>query len=456
MRRPIQLQILVPMLLVVMLSVGLSSIASAWLGGAWAIQAEQTHLQRVVATLADAGFPLTENVLRRMTGLSGAEFLVVDRTGQIRAATLSLSPEQLARVPQVQATGGALRSQEIVNVANRPYLVARVSLRGHAASADSDSLVVLYPEELGRTAAWQAAMPPLFAGAFAALVAVVLTAWLTRRFVRPIQQLRGNTAAIAEGIFRQVPLPTRDDELQDLALAINRMVEQLSQYDVQIRRSERLRTLGQLGAGMAHQLRNSITGARLALEFHERELPPAADREALEVAARQLTLTEAYLQRFLRLGLEPAAHVPLRLDDLVEETLPLIRPACRHAGIELHWHRPSDSCTIQGDVESLRQLLLNLLLNAVQAATPIDGQQGTVRIELIRGDRTVTLRVLDTGPGPADAISGRLFEPFVTDKPDGTGLGLSVARQVAEEHAASLHWERCDGMTCFAVEFSIS
>lgn len=443
------------MLLVVMLAVGLSSVASAWLGGAWAIQAEQTHLQRVVATLADAGFPLTENVLRRMTGLSGAEFLVLDRRGQVRAATLALSPEQLAGVPQVQGTSGALPAQAIVNVENRPYLAARVSLRGHAASADSDSLVVLYPEELGRTAAWQAAMPPLFAGGLAALLSVALTTWLTRRFVRPIQQLRGNTAAIAEGIFRQVPLPDRDDELRDLALAINRMVEQLAHYEEQVRRSERLRTLGQLGAGMAHQLRNSVTGAKLALEFHQRDLPPATDREALEVAARQLTLMEAYLQRFLRLGLDPAAHGPLRLDELVDETLPLIRPACQHAGIALDWHKPADSCTIQGDVESLRQLLLNLLLNAVQAATPIDGRRGKVRVELDTCDRAVTLRVLDTGPGPADAIAGRLFEPFVTDKPDGTGLGLSVARQVAEEHAASLRWERSDGMTCFAVKFSL-
>ena len=442
------------MLVVVILAVGLSSIVSAWLVGTWVRQAEQAHLQRVVATLADAGFPLTDNVLRQMAGLSGAEFLVLDRKGQVRAATLSLTPDQLALVPAGERTTGTLAAQALVTIANRPYRTARVSLRGRSASPDSDSLVVLYPEELGRTAARQAAMPPLFSGGVAALVSVALTAWLTRRFVKPIEQLRRNAAEIAGGVFRPVPLTNRDDELRDLALAINRMVEQLAHYEEQVRRSERLRTLGQLGAGMAHQLRNSVTGARMALEFHERELPDTFDREALEVAARQLTLMEAYLQRFLTLGREStAAHAPLRLEDLVDEVLPLIQPACRHARITVDWHKPADSCMIEGDVEALRQLLLNLLFNAVEAATPIDDGQGIVRIELDVCDRAVTLRVLDTGPGPAAAVAGRLFEPFVTDKPDGTGLGLSVARQVSTEHAATLHWERRDGMTCFAVQF---
>ena len=144
----------------------------------------------------------------------------------------------------------------------------------------------------------------------------------------------------------------------------------------------------------------------------------------------------------------------LRLDELVEETIPLVQPACRHARIRLDWRRPQLPCTILGDKESLRQLLLNLLLNAIEAATHIDGGSGAVRIELDDQKHAVLLRVLDTGPGPAPQILDRLFEPFVTDKPDGTGLGLSVARQVVEEHGGTLHCERSDGMTCFVVKFN--
>jgi signal transduction histidine kinase len=64
----------------------------------------------------------------------------------------------------------------------------------------------------------------------------------------------------------------------------------------------------------------------------------------------------------------------------------------------------------------------------------------------------VRLRVLDSGPGPSDAVAAQLFEPFVTDKPEGTGLGLAVAKQIAESHGGSLRWFREDGVTCFEVE----
>ena len=107
------------------------------------------------------------------------------------------------------------------------------------------------------------------------------------------------------------------------------MTEKLSRYEDEVRRSERLRTLGQLGAGMAHQLRNAATGARMAIELHRRECPAGQSDEALGVAMRQLRLMESYLQRFLTLGRgRPLPHQRLRLSGLLEDALELVRPAC--------------------------------------------------------------------------------------------------------------------------------
>jgi signal transduction histidine kinase len=234
------------------------------------------------------------------------------------------------------------------------------------------------------------------------------------------------------------------------------MSEQLGHYEEQVRRSERLRTLGQLGAGIAHQLRNSATGARLALEFHAAEIPPTIDRESLDVALRQLDLMETSLKRFLRLGRgEQVPTEEVALGKLIEETLPLIEPSCRHAGLVLEWEPPRDEIVLNGDADSLRQLLLNLLVNAVEATTSASGQRGVVRVELVRTiDGYVVLRVLDTGPGPAPEIASQLFEPFATSKPDGTGLGLSVAQEIAMAHGATLSWRREGMQTCFELRIT--
>ncbi len=202
--------------------------------------------------------------------------------------------------------------------------------------------------------------------------------------------------------------------------------------------------------------------------------------ETLDVTARQLSLMEAYLQRFLTIGrpeqrrAKPSVRRPMDLADAVSDVLPLVRPACEHAHIELQFAEPTESFMIAGDEQAIGQLLFNLLLIAVEAATAIDdpgstassnvagdsgfsktgNREGIVRVEILRPtDGRLACRVSDTGCGPDPAIRDRLGEPFVTDKPDGTGLGLAVVRQIAEEHDAKLSWQRVGELTQFTVTF---
>ena len=461
MRWPIQRQLLVPMLLVIVLTSALSSGASAWVGGRWARREESDRLSRVVATLSDANFPLQESVLQKLAGLSGAEFVVWDAQQQAQAATLPLNADVRDRLKAVPETGplSDLSSNPLVEIQGRNFLTAKVPLRRTATRPLS--LLVLYPEDRWWTATRGAVLPPLIAGGVTALVALVLTAWWARRFTRPIARLSQQSESIAGGDFQPMPLPIRDDELRDLTLSINRMVEQLTRYEQQVRRNERLKTLGQLGAGLAHQLRNWLTGARLAIQVHARECPLGEQAESTEMALRQLSLMESYLQRFLTLGAgrdeaaRPRARRDVPLTELIDDVLSLVRPRGRHVGVELQWTPPATRIVILGDREELQELLVNLLLNGIDAAAQVRAanHEAWVRIELDEANSPrVRLRVLDSGPGPAATIASQLFEPFVTDKPEGTGLGLAVAKQIAESHGGSLRWSRNDDVTCFEIE----
>jgi signal transduction histidine kinase len=445
MRRPIQIQLLVPTLTVVVVAIVLASGAGGYFGAMRQRQSQEDRLRRVVATLSEPLFPLTKEVLQQMSGLSGAEFIFFDTNQDVLASTLLLNADDEARLrnisgrPNVELSGGT-------------YISERTAVIGR----NHGTLVVLYSRERWSATIWQAAYPALATGAVAVAAVVMVATLLARRFVRPIHRLSDQTARIAEGDFTSVAVGSRDDELRDLAVSINRMTERLSHYEREVRRSERLRTLSQLGAGMAHQLRNAATGSRMAIELHQRQC--ATSVEALEVALRQLRLMESYLQRFLSLSRpKKAINESVALSALVDDVCALVRPACVHAGIEVSVVKPDSPPCILGDAEELRQMLLNLAMNAVDAVSGQESPPKRIMLALEPIDAGhCAVCVRDSGPGPPPEVSVRLFEPFVTGKPEGTGLGLFVARQIAEDHGGTIRWQRCNGMTEFRVELAIA
>jgi len=161
---------------------------------------------------------------------------------------------------------------------------------------------------------------------------------------------------------------------------------------------------------------------------------------------------EANLKRFLDLGrTDQPRQEPCALGALVEEVVSLLRPRCRHAHIDLRWQPPPQPIELHADVSQLRHLLLNVLNNALDAAGP----GGQVELRMAAGEpdpATCVLEVWDSGPGPPAELESRLFEPFATGKPEGVGLGLAVARQVAEAHGGRIDWRRENGRTCFRLE----
>ena len=235
------------------------------------------------------------------------------------------------------------------------------------------------------------------------------------------------------------------------------MTLKLAHYETDVRRNERLRTLDQLGAGLAHQLRNAAAGSRMAIELHQRDCPLTPGDESLAVVLRQLRLMESYLQRFLSLSKPARAiHARAEVTELIDEVLTLMRPTSIHVDVGLEFTRPMQPLFLRGDPENVRQLLTNLVGNAIDAAAL--GSPSPPRVIVAAeqaADGRGIITVCDTGSGPPETVASRLGEAFVTSKPDGVGLGLFVARQIAEAHQGSLDWERRNGWTCFRFAFPL-
>ncbi len=450
MRWRLRTQLLVPLLLLLAGVAGISTW-TAVLSARRARQQIETRVRDTAQYLIEEkrSFRLTGPILQQVKRLSGADYVLVPAEGE--TMTTFGAAVTLPAGLEVADDWHALRLGAPVRVAGRTYLCSGIRLR---APNEGDLLYILYPESLWRDALWEAVWPSLVLGGALGLASVGLTVGLGQRLTRRVVELERRTRLIAAGDFSPMPLPGRDDELRDLARSVNEMAQRLAQFQKTVEQTERLRLLGQVSGGLAHQLRNGLAGARLAVQLYLRESPAGADVAALEVALRQLTLLEAHLKRFLDLGRADAARrEPCALAALVSEAAGLLRPQCRHAGIELRWSPPAVADTVLGDAGQLGQLLLNVLGNAVEAAGP----GGWVEVRMRNAERGMAVvEVLDSGPGPTPEVAERLFEPFVTGKPEGVGLGLAVARQTAEAHGGRITWGREGGCTCFRVELPLA
>lgn len=457
MRWPLRYQIMLPMAAVMLLAVVFVEGVGALLAVRDTKHQIESQIREVARIAREARFPLSAPVLRQMRALSGAELVVIDQSGQTLAASGAVDGvEQLSTASSPAAHSGIAESQR-VRLADRNYFHTVVLLPARS-GGEPARLHILFPEETYDQAWQREVFPPLVFVALALPVVLGLSLVTAARIASRMERLRDQVDRIAQGEFQPMALPTRQDEIRELAGAVNRMAAKLSDYEVEVRRTERMRTLAHLGGGIAHQLRNSATGCAIAVDMHAGECPLGEASETLAVAKRQLRLMEEYIQRFLQLGKpgEPGERQSIDLAALVESLLPLVEPSAKHVRVALEWQHDGRAAKVTGNAERLSQTVINLLVNAIEAAGhPSLGatSPALVRVEVASpAPERILLRISDTGCGPAENVQQSLFEPFVTAKPDGVGLGLSVAREIVEQHGGRIAWQHTDGMTHFTVE----
>jgi signal transduction histidine kinase len=395
----------------------------------------EEQLRAVSRTLTEPpSFPLTGRILEQMKGLSGAEFYLSLADGQ-HLTTFALPVDiSLPKNPE----GDVELHGELYRVKTLRFPESHPNHGGQ--------LGIFYAESQRRGAIRRAVQPLLLLGVLGGLLSVCLVLLLARQVTGRIAALQRQTRVIAAGTFHPMPLHDADDELRDLATSINEMAARLAEQQTKLSEAERLRVLAQFSGGLAHQLRNAAAGAKLALQLHLAE-HPTTDREALDVALRQLARMEMNLKQFLDLGKPPTANKkPIDLVQLVQQTVELLGPQCRHAGVQVIMQLPEE-LPFQGDAIPLGHLIGNLLTNAIEAA----GSGGEVQVKLRRANSEVELEVWDNGNGPAAEIAANLFEAFITGREQGIGLGLAVAKQATELHSGTINWDRQEGHTVFRV-----
>ena len=266
------------------------------------------------------------------------------------------------------------------------------------------------------TGVWLVSLGPLFLVAY--------------RVSRPVQTLTdGLTSFAADETPVALPVDA-DDEVGRAVGAFNRMAEQLHQSRARLVHLTQMASWQSLARKTAHELKNSLTPIRLTVEEMFARVPEGTDRafvsQAAQIVVDEIETLERRVRAFSEFATEPQVHLErLDLDTLIAERIALLMPA--HPALQVDLHRDTTTPLVLADRDLLKGALTNLLQNAAEA---VDGTGQLLIVTRAEGGHVVC-EVHDSGPGlPAD-VGETLFEPTITFKKHGMGLGLSIARRNA-------------------------
>jgi signal transduction histidine kinase len=304
-----------------------------------------------------------------------------------------------------------------------------------ARSVHGEVAVVYDPTVVSRETS-EVRRPLLFLG-IAGLALVAVLGFLTAQAVsRPLERLAAQARALPAGEVKAVG---GGPELDHLVDALNRML-------LEVRRGERLAVMGRMAAGVAHEIRNPLSSIKMTVQMlrEEADYREPHDRVLREIERLELITAEL-----------TGASQPLRLEEsdlktAVEEVLELLRPRLEHLGIRVE-RAFGELPRVRMDAARFKRCVMNLVLNGAQAMPG----GGPLRIVLDAPDGLARLSVEDAGPGVPDGVKTRLFEPFVTTKEDGVGLGLALTKGIVEDHGGTIGFDPLPRGTRFWIELPV-
>jgi signal transduction histidine kinase len=238
--------------------------------------------------------------------------------------------------------------------------------------------------------------------------------------------------------------------LQQIALRVGTVVDRLQQSQRQVMRADQLAAVGQLAAGMAHEIRNPLSAMKVlvdtAAESGEHACLVGRDVQVLQ---EEITRVETLTQSFLDFARPPALEKQLvAIQDVISDAITLVRSRADQQGVAIETSFPQYAGVAEADRGQIRQVMINLLLNALDATS----SGGTIRVrvtqsaaepptltrdadsERVSADESIVISIADTGCGLPPDLGDKIFEPFVSTKDTGLGLGLSICKRIVEDH----------------------
>jgi len=293
-----------------------------------------------------------------------------------------------------------------------------------------------------------------------ALVGVVIWLLIVRLVSQPVRNLLAQMRRVERGDLTAHAEEQRPDEIGELARDFNAMVRSLQtakrelheSHTKQIQQTSKLATIGELAAGIAHEIRNPLAGIGAAVEVLAENRPPQ-EREIVGEIRRQITRLNNTLRELLDFSRQREPVVAAcEVRELIRPMLALVRPDAQKQRVQIVEDVPADLPAIGVDAGQVQQALLNIMLNGIQAMPA----GGTLFVRVAATASAVKIVIADTGVGISEENLAKIFSPFFTTKHQGTGLGLAITRSIVEKNQGVISVTSQVGHgTTFTLEFAV-
>jgi two-component system sensor histidine kinase HydH len=278
------------------------------------------------------------------------------------------------------------------------------------------------------------------------VLGIVYGWWMARRLQRTVARItvslrdvtHGETSLGAVSIDRRQNLEAVHSQVEIVVARMREANDELQKARLELLRSERLAAVGELAAGVAHELRNPLTSVKLLLQYTaQKGLSEPLTSNKLQLILEEIGRMESTIQGLLDFSRPPQMHRSNHnLGETLQRAINLVLGRAQQQKVQVSFCIAESPLIVQADAAQLHQVFVNLLINGLEAMP--DG--GTLSVSARRDPdgSTISVEIRDTGPGISEAIQKRLFEPFATTKDRGTGLGLAVSRRIVDQHQGTI------------------
>jgi signal transduction histidine kinase len=346
------------------------------------------------------------------------------------------------KIDELSSRSSDLTSRQVMEIIDREGEAWRITSEGDGTSvttSDGASWKVSLNGKHVLTSILHRRRHLLVAGMICLLLSAEMAVFLAYWLTRPLKRLAWGCAKVGRGDLSDLPVERSGSyELEILQKAFNAMVRGLRErqsLERRISRMERLAALGQVVAGVSHEIKNPLAAMRIHLDLLSgARSGETEDEESLQVLSSELDRLNRVVTQLLSFARPtPTVPGPIEPRELFRWCHSMVR--VRLSRKSIGWHEAVDDGTeLWGDRGQMQQLLLNLVLNGIEAMD----EEGDLYVSCRRSGKGTSMSVEDTGGGVPDRVAERIFDPFVTSKPDGTGLGLSIVYRIVEDHRGTM------------------
>jgi signal transduction histidine kinase len=440
-RLRLRTRLVVPFLIVALVATSAAAIVAVTAVSSTLRGRVQERTESMARVISRSDFALNPMILNTVKEISGADVMALSGNGTILASTFPPERQGIATAiasdeglrsalasPKAEAVGRDLSCGSV------PCHVTFQQLSGRP-----DAVVAVVAELSEVTSATNAITRALALAVVIILAAVFLVSQLvTRRVTAPLDRLVTFTRTVSEAPETDARARTGTDEVGRLGTAFNEMLDRLQQSRAALVRSEKLGLAGLLAARVAHDVRNPLSSMKMEAQLLQRRATGSEEQASLSAILHDITTVEAVVRDLLevarpdQLRLEPADP-----NAVISAQLEHLAPQLAHRRIQLTTAFQEPAPNLALDTQRFGQALLNVIVNACDAMPG----GGTLEVVTTHADGRFTFEVRDDGTGVDPAVADRVFDPFVTTKRDGVGLGLVNARSVVESHGGTIHLE---------------